>query len=72
MTKIDQLLYSINDLTYYILQSGDPYTIYSLTTSLNIFNNKLESIYINLLNKSLYNNVLHHIIYNTILDKIIN
>jgi hypothetical protein len=68
-------LNSINDITHYIMTTGDNETKYCLISSLNQFNQKIENIYFNMLSKKLrkstYNHIFNYVIYITIINKII-
>ena len=74
MNNSTHILNSINDITYYIMTSGDNETKYSLISSLNQFNQKIENMYFNMLSKKLrkftYKNILDYVIYITIIHKI--
>lgn len=74
MNSTYDVLYSIRDITHYIMTTGDNKTKYSLISSLNQFNQKIENIYFNMLSKKLrkftYNNILQYVIYVTILHRI--
>lgn len=69
------ILNSINDITHYIMTTGDNETKYSLISSLNQFNQKIENIYFNMLSKKLRkstcNHIFNYVIYITIINKII-
>lgn len=68
------ILYSIRDISYYIMTTGDNETKYSLISSLNKFNHKIENMYFNMLSKKIksytYNSILNYAIYIAIIHRV--